>query len=69
MKGFIAYLALSITAIILEFYAIYDVFARPTSQGMIIFTMILMTVFITIQLRLTVSMIYQYLRKGTNSHG
>lgn len=69
MKGFIAYLALSITAIILEFYAIYDVFARPTSQGMIIFTMILMTVFIAIQLRLTVSMIYQYLRKGTKSHG
>lgn len=69
MKGFIASLALSITAIILEFYAIYDVFARPTSQGMIIFTIILMTVFITIQLRLTVSMIYQYFRKGTNLNG
>ena len=69
MKGFIASLTLSITAIILEFYAIYDVFARPTSQGMIIFTIILMTVFITIQLRLTVSMIYQYLRKETKSHG
>lgn len=69
MKGFIASLTLSITAIILEFYAIYDVFARPTSQGMIIFTIILMTVFITIQLHLTVSMIYQYLRKGTKSHG
>lgn len=69
MKGSIASLALSITAIILEFYTIYDVFARPTSQGMIIFTIILMTVFITIQLRLTVSIIYQYLRKGTKSHG
>lgn len=69
MKGFIASLALSIAAIILEFYAIYDVFARPTSQRMIIFTIILMTVFITIQLRLTVSIIYQYLRKGTKSHG
>ena len=69
MKGFIASLALSITAIILAFYTIYDVFARPTSQGMIIFTFILMTVFITIQLRLTVSIIYQYLRKGTKSHG
>lgn len=69
MKRFIASLALSITAIILEFYTIYDVFARPTSQRMIIFTIILMTVFITIQLRLTVSIIYQYLRKRTKSHG
>jgi len=69
MKRFIASLALSIAAIILEFYAIYDVFARHTSQRMIIFTIILMTVFITIQLRLTVSIIYQYLRKGTKSHG
>lgn len=69
MKGFIASLMLSITAIVLEFYAIYDVFARPTSQRMIIFTVIVMTVLITIQLRLTVSMTYQYLRKGTKSHG
>lgn len=69
MKGFIASLMLSITAIVLEFYAIYDVFARPTSQRMIIFTIILMTVLITIQLRLTVSMTYQYLRKGTNLNG
>lgn len=69
MKGFIASLMLSITAIVLEFYSIYDVFARPTSQRMIIFTIILMTVLITIQLRLTVSMTYQYFRKGTKSHG
>ena len=69
MKDFIASLMLSITAIILEFYAIYDVFARPTSQRMIIFTIIVMTVLITIQLRLTVSMTYRYFRKGTNLNG
>lgn len=69
MKGFISSLMLSITAIVLEFYSIYDVFARPTSQRMIIFTIIVMTVLITIQLRLTVSMTYQYLRKGTKSRG
>ena len=69
MKGFISSLMLSITAIVLEFYSIYDVFARPTSQRMIIFTIILMTVLITIQLRLTISMTYQYFRKRTKSHG
>ena len=69
MKIYTTALILSITAIILEFYAIYDVFARPTSQRMTIFVIVGMTILITIQLRSIVSMTYQYFRNGTIQNG
>lgn len=69
MKIYTTALILSITAIILEFYAIYDVFARPTSQRMMIFVIVGMTILITIQLRSIVSMTYQYFRNGMIQNG